>query len=110
MAGMAPSAIAMFIGSVVFQLIGLWLIPMTKGLTQPLYTLLWAAAMLIGVGFIARLVNSGANMSSVLPLMAAIIPLCTIAMGVFFYGESASAMKIGLLCGSCLLVGVASSL
>lgn len=100
----------MFAGSVIFQIVALWIMPLTKGLTQPLYSLYWVVAFLVGVGLLARLVGSGANLSTVLPAMAAVIPLCTIANGILTYKESASMLKVGLLCASCVMVGVASSL
>lgn len=109
MLGMTTTAVLLFAGSVIFQLIALYLMPMTKGLTSPGYTALWAVTFLIGVGLLARLVHSGVNLSTALPLMAAIVPLCTIAIGVLAYGEAASLLKIGLLVGACALIGIASA-
>ena len=42
--------------------------------------------------------------------MAAVVPLCAIALGIIFYDESASALKISLLIMSCLTIGFASSM
>ena len=110
MKSVTPAAALMFSGSVIFQILALGIMPMTKGLTQPMYTALWAVIFLIGVGLMARLVGGGADISAVLPLMAAVIPLCMIMIGIFFYGEKASMLKIGLLFSSCLMIGYASSL
>ena len=65
-------------------------------------------AFATGLGIMARLINSGINLSALLPFMAAVVPLCAIAVGIIFYGESASALKISLLIMSCLTIGFAS--
>ena len=58
----------------------------------------------------ARLINSGINLSALLPFMAAAFPLCAEAVGIVFYGESTSAQKISILISSCLTIGFASSM
>ena len=105
-----PSIIALVATSVVCQVIGASLMPMTKGLTEIIPTLGFAIAFAIGLGIMARLINSGINLSALLPFMAAVVPLCAIAVGVFVYGESASTLKISLLIFSCLTIGFASSM
>ena len=110
MATLTPSIIALVATSVVCQVIGASLMPMTKGLTEIIPTLGFAIAFAIGLSIMARLVNSGINLSALLPFMAAVVPLCAIAVGVLVYGESASALKISLLIVSCLTIGFASSM
>ena len=110
MATLTPSIIALVATSVVCQVIGASLMPMTKGLTEIIPTLGFAIAFAIGLSIMARLINSGINLSALLPFMAAIVPLCAIAVGVLVYGESASALKISLLIVSCLTIGFASSM
>jgi small multidrug resistance pump len=107
---LTPSIIALVATSVVCQVIGASLMPMTKGLTEIIPTLGFAIAFAIGLGIMARLINSGINLSALLPFMAAVVPLCAIAVGVFVYGESASTIKISLLIFSCLTIGFASSM
>jgi small multidrug resistance pump len=107
---LTPSIIALVATSVVCQVIGASLMPMTKGLTEIIPTLGFAIAFAIGLGIMARLINSGINLSALLPFMAAVVPLCAIAVGVFVYGESASTLKISLLIFSCLTIGFASSM
>jgi hypothetical protein len=58
----------------------------------------------------ARLLNSGINLGILLPFMAAVVPLCAIAVGILFYGESASFIKLFLLVSACLVIGFASSI
>ena len=110
MATLTPSMIALVATSVICQVIGASLMPMTKGLTEILPTLGFGIAFAIGLGIMARLINSGINLSALLPFMAAVVPLCAIAVGVLVYGESASALKISLLVFSCLTIGFASSM
>jgi hypothetical protein len=43
-----------------------------------------------------------------IPLLATIVPLSSIAIGVLLYGESASWARIGTLVAACVLIGVAS--
>jgi len=110
MATLTPSMIALVATSVICQVIGASLMPMTKGLTEILPTLGFGIAFAIGLGIMARFINSGINLSALLPFMAAVVPLCAIAVGVLVYGESASALKISLLVFSCLTIGFASSM
>ena len=110
MATLTPSIIALVATSVVCQVIGASLMPLTKGLTEIIPTLGFAIAFAIGLSIMARLINNGINLSALLPFMAAVVPLCAIAVGVFVYGESASALKISLLIFSCLTIGFASSM
>jgi len=110
MATLTPSIIALVATSVVCQVIGASLMPMTKGLTEIIPTLGFGIAFATGLGIMARLINSGINLSALLPFMAAVVPLCAIAVGVLVYGEPASALKISLLVFSCLTIGFASSM
>ena len=110
MTTLTPSIIALVATSVVCQVIGASLMPLTKGLTEIIPTLGFGIAFAIGLGIMARLINSGINLSALLPFMAAVVPLCAIAVGVLVYGESASALKISLLIFSCLTIGFASSM
>ena len=107
---LTPAIIAMLAASVVFQVIGLSLMPLTKGLTELVPSIGCGIAFLAGLGLMARLLNSGINLGILLPFMAAIVPLCAIAVGIIFYGESASLTKLSLLVSACLVVGFASSI
>ena len=100
----------MVAASVVFQVIGASLLPMTKGVTEIIPSLGCGIAFAAGLGMMARLINSGINLSVLLPFMAAVVPLCAIGVGIIFYGESASTIKIALLAFSCLIIGFASGM
>jgi hypothetical protein len=43
------------------------------------------------------------------PLLAAVIPLGVIAIGVAFYNESASPLRVAMLVGACALIGAAAA-
>lgn len=110
MATLTPSIIALVATSVVCQVIGASLMPLTRGLTEIIPTIGFYMAFATGLGIMARLINGGINLSALLPFMAAVVPLCAIAVGILFYGESASGLKISLLIFSCLTIGFASSM
>lgn len=83
---------------------------MTRGFTEPLPPIGAALAFLIGVPLLARMVHSGANISILMPIVAAAVPLGAVAVGIFAYGESASAARVVALVVACVLVGVANML
>ncbi|HKT16352.1 MAG TPA: hypothetical protein VJR87_13215 [Allosphingosinicella sp.] len=105
-----PIIIINLILIVAFQILGLYLIPMTRGFTEPLPSIGAALAFLIGVPLLARMVHSGANISILMPIVAAAVPLGAVAVGIFAYGESASAARVVALVVACILVGVANML
>ncbi len=110
MGTLTPSIIALVATSVICQVIGASLMPLTRGLTEIIPAKGFGIAFAIGLGIMARLINSGINLSALLPFMAAVVPLCVIAVGIIFYDESASALKISLLIISCVTIGFASSM
>jgi multidrug transporter EmrE-like cation transporter len=105
-----PSIIAMFIASLVAQAAALNLMAYTRGLTAIGPTIGMFVSFGIGLGLMSRLVHTGVNVSTIVPLMATAIPLSTIVFGVTVLGESASALKLALLVGACGLVLVAGYL
>jgi multidrug transporter EmrE-like cation transporter len=96
--------------SVAAQLLGTAMLPLTQGLTRPVPTLAGALGFLIGTGLMARLVNSGVNLSVLVPLVSAAVPLASIAMGVLLFGDTPSVPKLALLLAACGLIGFASKL
>ena len=103
-----PFIIAMVLASAGFQILGVSLLPLTKGLAQPLPTLGVAICFAFGIGIMARLSHIGANLSALVPLMATIIPLGAVVVGVLVYGESASLPRVGMLVAACCLIGFSS--
>lgn len=110
MAGISPSVIFMILLSIAAQVLGIFLMPLTKGLTQPLPTLAAAIAFLFGIGMMARIAHGGVSLGLLVPWISASVPLGAIAVGVFAYGETVSLAKIGTLVVACILIGVANIL
>ena len=96
--------------SIAAQVLGVAMLPLTQGLTRPVPTLIGALGFLIGTGLMARLVNSGVNLSVLVPLVSATSPVASIAMGVLLFGESPSVPRLVLLLAACGLIGFASKL
>jgi multidrug transporter EmrE-like cation transporter len=110
MAAFTPTTIFMIFVSVAAQIFGLFLIPMTKGFTQPLPTLGVSIAFIFAIGLMARVAYSGVNLSVLAPMFSAIVPLAAITVGILVYGETVSPAKLGALVTACVLVGVANLL
>lgn len=101
---LSPTIIAMLIASFITQAAALALMAYTKGLTAALPTFGMFLSFGIGIGLMARVVHTGVNVSTVVPLMASAIPLSSILFGIAVLGESASPLKILLLVSACGLV------
>lgn len=104
------SNIAWFFASVALQVIALSALPASAGFTRPLPTLIVCVGIVAGLGIFARLAASGVELSLLIPISAAIVPLTIVLIDTFINGNPASAAKIALLCGSCGLIGYASTL
>jgi multidrug transporter EmrE-like cation transporter len=100
----------MIVVSVVSQICGLFLIPMTKGFTEPLPTLGVSVAFVFAIGLMARVAHSGVNLSILAPMFSAIVPLAGIIIGMMVYHEAVSPAKLGALVTACALIGVANLL
>lgn len=108
MNSISPQVIGTVLASIAFQLAGLALLPRTKGFSEPLFTIGCAASFLLGIWLMARLLESGINLSSLIPFMAAVVPLGVVLIGLLVYGEPSSALKTAMLIAACALVGLAS--
>ncbi len=86
------------------------ILPKTEGFSRLSPTLLCIAGFIVTAWSLARLIGAGLELSVLMPLAAAVIPLAAIGVGVFLYGEAASLPKIGLLVLACGLIGVAAKL
>lgn len=102
------STILLFFGATIFQLLGASLIPATNGMTRPLPMCAVALCYAVGVTLMARLINSGVGLSMVIPLITLAITIGAIAVGVTFYGESASAIKLLMLGLATIFISIAS--
>lgn len=107
---LSPIVIMTFVASIIFQIIGLSLLPRSAGFTQPWPTVGVILAFIAGIWLMARLSASGVPISLLLPLSAAVVPLVIVFIGVLLYGEPATARQVALLVAACLLIGVASAI
>ena len=105
-----PLIIAVFVFLILTQALAVSLLPRTEAFTSPGWTAAFAVIMGTSQYSFAWLLHKGTPMGSLVPLMAAVIPLILIAVGIFFYRESASALRVILLVSACGLIGVASAI
>ena len=108
MATFSPMIIAMTIGSIIVQLVGIYLFPLTEGFTRPLPTITALICFAIGTALVARIAYAGVSLSAIIPLMAALVPLGGVAIAIIFYGEPASIPKVGMLVAACVLIGASN--
>lgn len=100
----------MFLGGVAGQLVGVSLMPLTKGLTAPIPTIGCAIAFLFGLGLLTRVISGGAPLSFIVPLNAVAVPLGSLAISIFLLGETASLARVATLLVACALIGTANLL
>ena len=105
---MTSNVIGMLVVSIIAQVVGASLLPLTRGLTQPLPTLGLVVAFAVGIGLLARISHAGVNLGLLIPITSAAVPLCAIAAGIFFYGEPFSLGRIATLAIACVLIGVSN--
>lgn len=110
MQGISLTTVALFGAAVITQVISIVALPRTVGFTNVAYTAICLLAFDLSLWICAKLLQGGANLSALIPLMSAVVPLTSIAAGLVLYGEAASVMKIALLVAACGLVGIASAL
>jgi multidrug transporter EmrE-like cation transporter len=109
LAGLSARTILMFLFVVATQIIGSSLLARTDGLRPSAVTALCLGIYVASFWVLAVMIKEGAPLSTLMPLLAATVPLAVVAVGVFFYGEAASWPRIGLLVTACLMVGAASA-
>jgi multidrug transporter EmrE-like cation transporter len=102
--------IILFVLICIAQIIGGAVLPKTNGFTDPGWTVACLTIYSFSFWLMALMIKLGIPLSSLVPLMSAVIPLSLIGVGVVMFGESASIAKIGMLVTACLLVGVASKM
>jgi multidrug transporter EmrE-like cation transporter len=107
MAAINVQTIGTFALQVLMQLTAIAMLPLSKGFTRAGPTLVCVLAIVASVYLLARLTNSGVNLSTLIPWAATMVPLASIAMGMLLFGETASPMKVSLLVLACLVVAAA---
>ncbi|HEX2794027.1 MAG TPA: hypothetical protein VHN58_06310 [Croceicoccus sp.] len=109
MAGLSAAQIGVFIYIVATQIVGIAFLVKTRGFTQPGWTAATIAILVSSFFAMSWLLENGAKLNILFPVLSAVVPLCTVMVGIFVYGEAASATRIGLLVGACVLIGAASA-
>ena len=94
--------------AIVTQLVGITYLPRTAGFTKPIPTVICCILFLIGIGALANLTKRGVELGILFPIMAAVIPLLSIVIGIAFYGEGTSVLKLSLLTMASVLIGFAA--
>lgn len=83
-------------------------LPRTAGFTKLMPTLLCSLGFLVTAWALSRLVHGGMQLSILMPLAATIVPLAAVIVGVLYFNDPVSPLKIGLLIAACGLIGVAA--
>lgn len=110
MRGISLSTGVLFAAAVISQVISIAVLPRTLGFSNLAYTLVCLVAFDLSLWMCARLSQSGVNLGLLIPAMSAVVPLASIAVGIFVYHEPTLAPRIALLIAACALIGVASAL
>jgi len=96
--------------SALAQIAGASILPMTRGLNQVTVTVICALCFLTGLGIMSRLIYSGVNLTFVVPLMSALVPMGCVLVATLLYTEPVSIAKISILILACVLIGIANML
>lgn len=83
------NVVIMFLISIILQVSALALLPLTKGFSNIIYSSLCSILFLIGIACLARIVSTGVQLSILIPLSAASVPIAIIGIALIFYGEPA---------------------
>jgi multidrug transporter EmrE-like cation transporter len=107
---MTAGSVALFLFLIVSQIIATSLLPRTVGFTDLQWTIACLGVYAVSLWSLAHIIHKGMPLSLVVPILAAVVPLASIAVAVVFYKEAASLFKIVLLCSACGVIGLASGI
>ncbi len=105
----SPKVVGMIALVVLTQVAGASLLAKTAGFRDPMWTLACLAIYAVSLFLLAETIRQGMALSLIMPILAALVPLATIAVAVMVLGEHASWLRLGLLSASCVLIGVAAT-
>jgi multidrug transporter EmrE-like cation transporter len=105
---LTATSILTFLASVLLQVATLSMLPSTKNYTVFWPTLIAVLSINVAMWLFARLIANGVHLSVLVPIAAAVVPLCQIAVGICFYGETAPVLKVVLLVVATGLIGFAN--
>lgn len=106
---MTVSSVALFFFLVVSQIVAVSLLPRTAGFTNLYWTIACLSVYAASLWSLAYIIHTGMPLSLVVPILAAVVPLMSIAVALVFYKEAASLLRIVLLCFACGVIGLASA-
>ncbi|MBU6266492.1 MAG: hypothetical protein KGN34_03055 [Sphingomonadales bacterium] len=107
-AALSFRTVAMVAFVVVTQVLGSSLLVKANGFRDPLWTALCLATYAVSLFTLSETIRRGMALSLVMPILAALVPLATIAVAVVLFREQASWLRLGLLSLACLLIGGAA--
>lgn len=94
--------------SLLFQVAALLMLPSTRGFTNAMASLLCVGLFAVALWMLARITSMGVDLSLLIPISAASVPLATSIAAILIYREPGSPLRIIILLAACGLVGVAS--
>jgi quaternary ammonium compound-resistance protein SugE len=109
LAQISMRAVIMVALVVVTQVAGSTLLVKTEGFRQLGWSLACVGVYAVSFYVLAETIRQGMALSLVMPILAALVPLATIAVAVTVLGEQASWLRLGLLSGACLMIGAAAT-
>lgn len=110
LAQISLKAVLMILIVVATQVGGASMLVKTEGFRVPLWTAACLATYAISLFVLAETIRQGMALSFVMPVLAALVPIATIAVAVLVLGESVTWPQLGLLCAACLLIGGAAAI
>jgi multidrug transporter EmrE-like cation transporter len=110
MNGLSLQLVLAFVSLIALQLTGVAWLPKTQGFTALVPTIGTLSVFGLSYWLMARMIQSGAKLSILIPLIATIVPMATVAIGVLLYGENPSFSRLALLGIACALIGAAARL
>lgn len=109
MAQLSIRAVVMVALVVVTQVAGSAMLVRTSGFRDPMWTAACLATFAVSLFLLAETIRQGMALSLVMPILAALVPLATIAVAVTLLGEQASWLRLGMLSTACVLIGAAAT-
>jgi quaternary ammonium compound-resistance protein SugE len=91
------------------QVAGASMLVKTVGFRDPAWTISCLAIYAVSLFLLAETIRQGMALTLIMPILAALVPLATIAIAVILFKEQASWLRLGLLSGACVLIGVAAT-
>lgn len=109
MAQLSLRAVIMILLVVATQVGGASLLVKSDGFRAFGWTAACLATYAVSFYLLAETIRQGMALSFVMPVLAALVPLATIAVAVIVFREQVSWLQLGLLSAACVLIGAAAT-